>query len=102
MRGRSIILAMAAVTCLGLSAASAFGEDRPRRVLVCESTRPSTTRGVAVGAVAGGVMGNAVAGRGNRTAGTVVGAGLGGLAGQGIARSQNQNNQQCRYEYQYL
>jgi hypothetical protein len=47
-------------------------------------------------------MGDAIAGRGNRTAGAVVGAGLGGPAGHGIARSQNQNNQECRFEYQYL
>ena len=101
MRGRSMMLAMAAFAGLALTAASAYGEDRPRRVLVCEDVNRSNTPGLAVGAVAGGVMGNAIAGRGNRTAGTVFGAGLGGMAGHAISNNQPRNRQ-CRYEYQYL
>lgn len=43
--------------------------------------------GTIVGAIAGGLLGNAVAGRGDRTLGTIIG-GLGGaLAGRAIDRS---------------
>lgn len=43
--------------------------------------------GLAIGAVGGGLLGNAVAGRGDRTLGTVLGAGIGALAGRSIDRS---------------
>ena len=43
--------------------------------------------GAAIGAVAGGVIGNRIAGRGNRTLGTLAGAGLGALAGAAIGDS---------------
>jgi len=45
------------------------------------------TGGAILGAVAGGLLGNAVAGRGDRTAGTIVGGGLGALAGNAIGRN---------------
>lgn len=44
------------------------------------------TGGAILGAVAGGLLGNAVAGRGDRTVGTVIGGGLGALAGNSIGR----------------
>ena len=50
--------------------------------------RLTKTEGAVVGAVAGGVLGNVVAGRGNRTTGTVVGAVVGGVAGHEIARTR--------------
>ena len=40
--------------------------------------------GAAIGAVAGGLLGNRIAGRGNRTVGTIAGAGLGAAAGMAI------------------
>lgn len=43
--------------------------------------------GTVIGAVAGGLLGNQVAGRGDRTLGTVLGAGVGALAGRAIDRS---------------
>jgi uncharacterized protein YcfJ len=43
--------------------------------------------GLAIGAIAGGLLGHEVAGRGDRTLGTVVGAGAGALAGRAIDRS---------------
>lgn len=42
--------------------------------------------GTIVGAIAGGLLGNAVAGYGNRGAGTIIGGGFGALAGNAIAR----------------
>ena len=47
------------------------------------------TGGTVIGAIAGGLLGNAVAGRGDKTLGTVVGAVGGGLAGRAIDRSDN-------------
>jgi uncharacterized protein YcfJ len=43
--------------------------------------------GTIVGAIAGGLLGNAIAGRGDRTLGTILGAGGGALAGRAIDRS---------------
>ena len=42
--------------------------------------------GTVVGAVAGGLLGNAVAGRGDRTEGTLLGAAVGGVAGNQLTR----------------
>ncbi|WP_277967868.1 glycine zipper 2TM domain-containing protein [Sphingomonas echinoides] len=42
--------------------------------------------GTIIGAIAGGLLGNVVAGRGDRTLGTVLGAGGGALAGRAIDR----------------
>ena len=50
--------------------------------------------GTILGAIAGGLLGNGVAGRGNRALGTVVGAGAGALAGRAIARSDDPRS--CR------
>jgi hypothetical protein len=44
------------------------------------------TGGAIIGAVAGGLLGNAVAGYGDRTAGTLIGGGLGAVAGNAIGR----------------
>lgn len=45
--------------------------------------------GAAIGAVAGGIAGNRIAGRGNRTTGTIVGAGAGALAGMAIDKAED-------------
>ncbi|PZO91659.1 MAG: hypothetical protein DI623_02455 [Sphingomonas sanxanigenens] len=46
--------------------------------------------GTIIGAIAGGLIGNAAVGRyGDRTAGTIVGAGVGALAGRAIDRSDS-------------
>lgn len=47
------------------------------------------TGGAVIGAIAGGLLGNTVAGRGDKTLGTVLGAVGGGLAGRAIDRSDN-------------
>jgi len=54
-----------------------------------------------VGAVGGGLLGNVVAGHGNKTAGTVIGAGVGAVAGHEVAKHNNAKkpNQECHYEY---
>lgn len=43
--------------------------------------------GLAIGGIAGGLLGNQIAGRGDRTLGTILGAGAGALAGRAIDKS---------------
>ena len=45
--------------------------------------------GTVIGAIAGGLLGNTVAGRGDKLLGTVLGGGAGALAGRAIDRSGN-------------
>lgn len=47
--------------------------------------------GTILGAIAGGLIGNSVAGRGDRTLGTVLGGGAGALVGNSI----DKNNRRC-------
>ena len=51
------------------------------------SRRCSGSTGTILGAIAGGLLGNQVAGRGDRTLGAILGAGAGALAGRAIDRS---------------
>lgn len=46
--------------------------------------------GAAIGAVVGGIAGNRLAGRGNRTVGTIAGAAVGAVAGTAIDRAEDQ------------
>ena len=48
--------------------------------------RDSGTGGTIIGAIAGGLLGNSIAGYGDRTAGTIIGGGVGALAGRAIDR----------------
>ncbi|MCW3837929.1 glycine zipper 2TM domain-containing protein [Sphingomonas canadensis] len=56
--------------------------------------RDDGTTGLIVGAVAGGLLGNAIDGGHSRSVGTLLGALVGGLAGQAIDR--NQQEIRCR------
>jgi uncharacterized protein YcfJ len=47
----------------------------------------SGTGGTIIGAVAGGLLGNEVARRGNKTEGSIIGAAVGALAGRAIDKS---------------
>jgi hypothetical protein len=49
-----------------------------------ERCRDEGKGGAVIGAVAGGLLGNQVAGRGDRTTGTVIGAAIGAVAGHAI------------------
>ncbi|WP_336972360.1 RcnB family protein [Sphingobium aromaticiconvertens] len=51
--------------------------------------RDNGVGGAAIGAVVGGVAGNRIAGRGNRTAGTLIGAGAGAVAGAVIDKAED-------------
>ncbi|TKD52936.1 glycine zipper 2TM domain-containing protein [Sphingomonas baiyangensis] len=59
-----------------------YGNNRRRTPRRC-----SSTEGTVIGAVAGGLLGNQVAGRGDRLLGTVLGGGVGALAGREIDRA---------------
>ncbi|WP_448664461.1 glycine zipper 2TM domain-containing protein [Sphingomonas sp. CJ20] len=58
--------------------------------------RPDGTAGLVVGAAAGGLFGNVIAGRGSRTVGTLLGAIAGGALGNSIDRNNQANNQEVR------
>ena len=47
----------------------------------------SGSTGTILGAIAGGLLGREIAGRGDRTVGAIIGAGAGALAGRAIDRS---------------
>jgi uncharacterized protein YcfJ len=55
--------------------------------------RFNKTTGTVAGAIAGGLLGNVIAGGGNRTAGTLIGGAAGGLAGHTLARN---GRKKCR------
>jgi surface antigen len=62
---------------------------------------PKEIGGTAIGAVAGGVMGNAIGGSaGNRAAGTVIGATLGGLLGNRIGAALDDEDRRRAYAAQ--
>lgn len=54
--------------------------------------RDNGTGGTIIGAIAGGLLGNEVAGRGDRTTGAILGAGVGALAGRAIDKN---NGRRC-------
>jgi Glycine zipper 2TM domain len=55
----------------------------------------SGTGGTIIGAVAGGLLGNEVARRGNKTEGSIIGAAVGALAGRAIDKADSN----CRRRY---
>jgi uncharacterized protein YcfJ len=54
------------------------------------------TGGTIIGAIAGGLLGNEVARRGNRTEGSIIGAAVGALAGRAIDKSDSNCNRRYR------
>ena len=61
-----------------------------------EGDHARTATGATIGAVAGGVLGRAVAGRGDRTAGVLVGAAVGATVGGLIGRQMDQQEAELR------
>ncbi|MGH6909905.1 MAG: glycine zipper 2TM domain-containing protein [Phenylobacterium sp.] len=103
MRKKMIAIAVLACASLSVAAAPAVGASNKKstQVLVCKDVKKSNNKGTVIGAVGGGLLGNVVAGHGNKTAGTVIGAGVGAVAGHEVARHNNEKkpNQECHYEY---
>lgn len=98
MRNRLIASIIFAASSLALAGPPALAEKPREKVLVCKDVKKEATKGTVIGAVGGGVLGNVVAGDGNKTAGTLVGAGVGAVAGHEIAENKAKKNQECHYE----
>jgi uncharacterized protein YcfJ len=100
---RNNIIATAALVCSALAVATAVptgaqAQHHRHKVWVCrnDSSRGSRNTGTVVGAVTGGLLGNALSHGGGRTGGTIIGAGVGAVAGHQIAKH---NGRHCGYEY---
>jgi uncharacterized protein YcfJ len=99
LRNKLIASATLMASALSLAAAPMVADAQPRghRVLVCGASRSARNTGTVVGAVTGGLLGNAVTHGGGRTGGTIIGAGVGAVAGHQIAKQNGKRN--CHYEY---
>ena len=101
---RNKVLTLATLVCSALavatSAPSVAQAQNRHKVWVCNtvSTRGERTTGTVVGAVAGGLLGNALTHGGGRTGGTLIGAGAGAVAGHQIAK-HNGDKRHCHYEW---
>ena len=102
---RNTFLATATLVCsaLALSTAlpsAALAAHHRHKVWVCnnESTRGERNAGTVIGAVGGGLVGNALSHGGGKTGGTLIGAGVGAVAGHQIAK-HNGDKRRCHYEY---
>ena len=101
---RKTLLATATLVCSALAVAAtalptvADARDG-HRVRVCRdvSSRGSRNTGTVVGAVAGGLLGNALSHGGGKTGGTIIGAGAGAVAGHQIAK-HNDTHRVCHWE----
>lgn len=62
------------------------------------------TKGTVIGVAGGAVLGNVIAGKGNKTEGTVLGGLLGGIIGNQVAKNRQNNNQnvECLYGRYYI
>jgi uncharacterized protein YcfJ len=84
------------LSAVTVAAAPTFAEAQgTKRVLRCDTTKSQRNTGTVVGAVAGGLLGNAVAANGVKTEGTVLGAGVGAVVGNQVAKRNAKKN--CRY-----
>jgi len=104
---RNKLLASAALVCSALAVAASTiptsvsaQEDNRHRVRVCRdvSSRGARNTGTVVGAVTGGLLGNALSHGGGKTGGTIIGAGVGAVAGHQIAK-HNDTHRVCHWEY---
>jgi len=99
MRNRLFAIAVMATSGLSLAAVPVMAEAKARKVWVCDKNiRTKANNGTLIGAVGGGLLGNAVAGHGSRTEGTLIGAGVGAVAGHSVAKSRARNRH-CHYVY---
>lgn len=93
-------LVTAALACSALSlAAVPVAAEAQSRYRVCENVnvKKKANTGTLIGAVGGGLLGNAVASRGVKTEGTVLGAGVGAVVGHQVAKKSAQK--ECRWVY---
>lgn len=98
MRKTIIAKTLVAASAVAVMTAPVAAEAQTRhRHLVC-NTRSAVKRnannGALIGAVGGGLLGNAI---GKNTTGTLIGAGAGAVAGHEIAKSRAKRK--CHYVY---
>jgi uncharacterized protein YcfJ len=86
-------------SALVVAAAPMAADAQPHRhrVQVCNTSRGARNTGTVVGAVTGGLLGNALSHGGGKTGGTIIGAGVGAVAGHQIAKHNAERH--CHYEY---
>ena len=98
MRKMIIAKALMAASALTFVAAPIAAEAAPKhRYLVCNTksaVRRNANNGTVIGAIGGGLVGNAI---GKNTTGTLIGAGAGAVAGHEIAK--NRAKKKCHYVY---
>lgn len=99
MRNKLMTTLALAVSAAAVAAApmAADAATHTRKVWVCKDVRHEANKGTAIGAVTGGLLGNVVAGHGNKTGGTIIGAGVGAVAGHQLAKRNAKKN--CHYAY---
>ena len=100
---RNKLIATAALMCSALAVATSIpsaAQAERHRVKVCRdvSSRGSRNTGTVVGAVTGGLLGNALSHGGGKTGGTIIGAGVGAVAGHQIAK-HNDTHVRCHWEW---
>jgi uncharacterized protein YcfJ len=102
---RNKLFAYATLVCSALTVAAApmiasAQEHHRHKVQVCRdvSSRGARNTGTAVGAVAGGLLGNALSHGGGKTGGTILGAGAGAVVGHQYAK-HNTTHRVCHYEW---
>ncbi len=88
-RLKAIVLATAvAFTASSVAITAAEAQGRRERVLVCNKSKAKN--GAVIGALGGALLGNTVAGRGNKTEGALLGAGS--VSGHRAARAPQVEN----------
>ena len=99
MRNKLIASTTLMLSALSVAAAPMAASAQPHRhrVLVCSNGHRAGNTGTVVGAVTGGLIGNALSHGGGRTGGTIIGAGVGAVAGHQIAKSNGKRH--CHYEW---
>jgi uncharacterized protein YcfJ len=98
LRNKLIASVTLSFAALGMAAAPIIAQAQPHhrhRVEVCDNGRRAGNTGTVVGAVTGGLLGNAVSHHG--AGGTIVGAGVGAVAGHQIAKRNAKRH--CHYEW---
>ena len=96
MRNKLIAGAALAMSAAAMAAAPTLAQARTERVLVCPNAKKEANKGTAIGAVAGGLLGNVVASKGVKTEGTVLGAGVGAVVGHQVTKKNAKKN--CYYK----
>jgi len=93
----SLVLACATAATAAAPMLAQAQEHRRHRVEVCSTSKGHRNTGTVIGAVAGGLAGNALASGGGKTGGTLIGAGVGAVAGHEIAKHNGKKH--CHYEW---